>query len=72
MVASVLIILVCGGLIAMIARHNFHANRDAGAGWQYIYWQPWRVSVIVGGVVFLVLLVVATAVLGWLGQPPAT
>lgn len=67
-----LIIVVCGALLALVANGNFNANKDAGGGWQYVYWQPWRVYVVVGTVVFLILMTAFIAVIGLLEQPTAT
>jgi len=67
---EILIIIICAIGITYIARQNFIANRNAGNGWQYLYWQPWRRWIIGLTVLFLVLLTVALVLLGQFGTQP--
>ena len=60
---SIAIIAICIAGIAFVSRVNFLTNRDAGNGWRYIYWQPWRKWLI--GIV-LAIFVLAEGWVIWL------
>jgi len=68
--ASWAIIVLCFGGIALIARYNYLRTRDAGGGWTYVYWQPWRKWVVFGTIGFLAAFTVLTRVASWIDPAP--
>ena len=49
--------LCVAGLVG-VAWYSHVLNRNAGNGWRYVYWQPWRIWAmgIVGGLFALMLI----------------
>lgn len=70
MIFSIAVVVVCAVGIYFVSRRNFEINDDAGNGWKYIYWQPWRVRLIGCTVAFIVAITVAIALLGRFGMQP--
>lgn len=60
------VIVFCSIGIALIARYNYLANRNAGNGWYYVYWQPWRKWLVFGPIGFLVLFTAFIQFTEWL------
>ena len=66
---QILPLIICVALLAAIVRWNHARTRDAGGGWYYVYWQPWRKWLVgIGAAVFLLLLI-AQPLLWWLAGP---
>ncbi|TXL80465.1 hypothetical protein FHP25_05415 [Vineibacter terrae] len=51
-------LLLCIAGLVFVSWLNHVRNRDAGDGWRYVYWQPWRIwgMSIVGGLFAAVLI----------------
>jgi Flp pilus assembly protein CpaB len=67
---SLIVVLLCVGGIVLVARRTHLKHQDAGDGWRYIYWQPWRAKLMLAVLVAFVLFNAVVAVAIWLDPAP--